>query len=41
MSMTNTKNHWNTLKNCIFSQTTKQPLNNLSSEYLENARAGA
>ena len=35
MSMTNTEK---SLKNCLFGQTAKQPLSNLSPEYLENTR---
>ena len=36
MSMTNLKNHWNTLKICLFGQTTKQRQTILNPEILEN-----
>ena len=33
------KNHWNTLKICVFGQTTKQPLGNLSPASLEKIQS--
>ena len=31
MPMANAENHWNTLKTCLFGQTTKQPLSDFES----------